>query len=169
MSENCLKTLAVSFILSKLDYCNALFKNIPGYQIEKLQKLQNFAAKVILRKSRYDHVTPCLIDLHWLPIKYRIDFKIAVTVFKCLNNLAAPCLSELIEIYTPSRTLRSSSLNLLNVKKTNFKTVGDKSFSYTAPLVWNKLPLYLRKETSIENFKNQLKTFYFNEAFFQSS
>ena len=166
VSENCLKTLAVSFILSKLDYCNALFKNIQGYQIEKLQKLQNFAAKVVLGKSRFDHVTPCLIDLHWLPIGYRIDFKIAVTVFKCLNNLAPPYLSELIEIYTPSRSLRSSSLNLLTSKKTHYKTIGDKSFEYTAPLVWNKLPLYLRNEKSIDIFKNKLKTFYFNEAFF---
>ena len=166
VSENCLKTLAVSFILSKLDYCNALFKNIQGYQIEKLQKLQNFAAKVVLGKSRYDHVTPCLIDLHWLPIRYRIDFKIAVTVFKCLNNLAPPYLSELIEIYTPPRSLRSSSLNLLTSKKTHYKTIGDKSFEYTAPLVWNKLPLYLRNEKSIDIFKNKLKTFYFNEAFF---
>ena len=82
VSENCLTTLAASFILSKLDYCNALFKNIQGYQIGKLQKLQNFAAKVVLRKSLYDHVTPCLMDRHWLPVKYRIDFKIAVTVFK---------------------------------------------------------------------------------------
>ena len=165
VNENCLKTLAASFILSRLDYCNALFKNIQGYQIEKLQKLQNFAAKVVLKKSLYDHVTPCLMELHWLPIKYRIDFKIAVTTFKCLNDLAPSYLSELIEIYTPSRSLRSSSLNLLKPKVTHFKTLGDKSFSFTAPLVWNKLPLYLRNEKSINIFKKNLKTFYFTEAF----
>ena len=120
LSKNCLKTLAVSFILSKLDYCNALFKNLQEYQIDKLQKLQNFAAKVVLGKSRFDHSTPCLIDLHWLPIKFRIDYKIAVTVFKCLNNLAPPYLNELIEIYSPSRSLRSSSLNLLTTKTKQF-------------------------------------------------
>ena len=165
LSKNCLKTLAVSFILSKLDYCNALFKNLQEYQIDKLQKLQNFAAKVVLGKSRFDHSTPCLIDLHWLPIKFRIDYKIAVTVFKCLNNLAPPYLNELIEIYNPSRSLRSSSLNLLTTKKTNFKTLGDKSFASTAPLIWNNLPLNLRKEKSLDIFKRGLKTFYFYEAF----
>ena len=66
VSESSLKTLASSFILSRLDYCNALFKNMNNYQFDKLQKLQNFAAKVVTGKSLYDHVTPCLIDLHWL-------------------------------------------------------------------------------------------------------
>ena len=88
VNESSLKTLASSFILSRLDYCNSLFKGINNNQLYKLQKLQNFAAKVILKKSIYEHVTPCLIYLHWLPIKYRIDFKIAVLAFKCLNGLA---------------------------------------------------------------------------------
>jgi len=70
VNEDCLKTLAASFILSRLDYCNALYKNLPQYQIQKLQKLQNFAAKVVLNKSIYDHVTPCLMELHWLPVSF---------------------------------------------------------------------------------------------------
>ena len=68
VSQSCLKTLAASFILSRLDYCNALYKNLNKYQIDQIQKLQNFAAKVVLSKSIYEHVTPCLIELHWLPI-----------------------------------------------------------------------------------------------------
>ena len=100
VNETCLKTLATSFILSRLDYCNALFKNLNDYQIQSLQKLQNFAAKVILSKTLYDHVTPCLIHLHWLPVQFRIDFKIALLTFKCLNGLAPLYLSSLIEIYS---------------------------------------------------------------------
>ena len=88
VDENSLKTLASSFILSKFDYCNALFKNLNQCQIEKMQKLQNFAAKVVLGKCIYDHVTPWLIQLHWLPIKFRIDYKIAITVLKCIYGLA---------------------------------------------------------------------------------
>ena len=110
VNENSLKTLAASYILSRLDYCNALFKNMPNYQFEKLQKLQNFAAKVVLKKSYYDHVTPCLIDLHWLPVKFRVDFKIAVLTFKCLDELAPQYLQDLIEIYYPPRALHSKSL-----------------------------------------------------------
>ena len=165
VDENSLKTLAASFVLSRLDYCNALFKNMPNYQLEKLQKLQNFAAKVVMNKSLYDHVTPCLIDLHWLPVKFRVDFKIAVLTFKCLNGLAPKYLSELIEFYVPQRQLRSSSLNLLKSKVTKFKTLGDRSFSFSAPQVWNTLPPSLRNETSLDIFKKNLKTHYFRKAF----
>ena len=165
VSQSCLKTLATSFILSRIDYCNALFKNLNKYQIESLQKLQNFAAKVVLGKSLYDHVTPCLIELHWLPVAYRIDFKISLLTFKCLNGLAPSYLSSLIEIYNPNRNLRSASKFLLKEKVSNFKKIGEKCFSFSAPKVWNKLPISIRSETSIETFKRKLKTFYFQEAY----
>ena len=113
VDENSLKTLASSFILSRLDYCNALFKNTNKDQLYKLQKLQNFAAKTILKKSIRYHVTPCLIHLHWLPIQYRIDYKIAVIVYKCLNNLSPQYMSSLVNSYSPARNLRSSNAHLI--------------------------------------------------------
>ena len=166
VSESCLKTLAASFILSRLDYCNALYKNLNKCQIQKIQKLQNFAAKVVLSKSIYDHVTPCLIELHWLPVSFRVDYKIAVITFKCLHGLAPVYLSELIEEYQPIRNLRSSSLKLLKPKVTKFKRLGHKSFAYSAPSVWNSLPLFLRNESSLEVFKKNFKTHFFKEAFY---
>ena len=161
VDENSLKTLAASYILTRIDYCNALFKGMPKYKFDQLQKLQNFAAKVILRKTIYDHVTPCLIHLHWLPVCFRVDFKIALLTFKCLNGLAPKYLSDLIEVYVPSRALRSSSSILLKKKTTHFKTLGDKSFSFSAPSVWNSLPYHLRSETSIEFKKEELKSLLF--------
>jgi len=134
-------------------------------QIQKLQKLQNFAAKVVLNKSLFDHATPCLFELHWLPITFRIDYKIAIMTFKCLHGLSPQYLSNLVEIYTTSRPLRSASLNLLRSNPTKFKTLGDRSFSHTAPLVWNSLPQSLTNEISFEIFKKNLKTFYFQKAF----
>ena len=110
VSESCLKTLAASFILSRIDYCNALYKNLNKYQIDKIEKLQNFAAKVVLSKSIYERVTPCLLELHWLPVSFRIDYIKAVLTFKCLNGLAPKYLSNLIEEHKPMRNLRSSSL-----------------------------------------------------------
>ena len=166
VNENCLKTLAASFILSRLDYCNALYKNLPKYQIQKLQKLQNFAAKVVLNKSIYDHVTPCLLELHWLPVSFRIDYKIAVLSFKCINGLAPEYLSNLVEEYVPVRNLRSSSQRKLKSKVTNFKTLSDRSFAFTAPQVWNSLPLFLRVESSLDVFKKNLKTHLFKIAFY---
>jgi len=163
VNDNALKTLAASFILSRFDYCNSLFKNLCNYQLDKLQKLQNFAAKVVLSKSLYDHVTPCLIELHWLPISFRIDYKLSLLVFKCLNGLAPSYLCDLIELYVPSRNLRSANQFTLKAFSTNFKKLGDRSFSYTAPKVWNALPHEIRTEKSISIFKKKLKTFYFNE------
>ena len=85
---------------------------IPKFLKERLQKIQNKAARLITRKGEDDSKT-ILKELHWLPIEARIDFKIACYVYKCLHGLATPYLSELIEEYKPSRTLRSSNSNLL--------------------------------------------------------
>ena len=163
VSENSLKTLAASFILSRFDYCNSLFIGMNFSLCDKLQKLQNFAAKVILGKSLYDHVSPCLIHLHWLPIKFRINYKISLLVFKCLNGLAPSYLSNLVEMYVPSRNLRSINQYKLKTNVTKFKTLGDRSFSSAAPSVWNALPLEIRREKSIDILKKNMKTFYFKE------
>jgi len=138
---------------------------MPKNQYEQLQKLQSFAAKVILRKTIYDHVTPCLFELHWLLVRFRVDFKIALLTFKCLNGLATKYLIDLIEVHVLSRALRSSSSIFLKQKTTKFKTLGDRSFSFSAPSVWNTLPFYLRSETSVDIFKKNLITYYFRQAF----
>ena len=136
------------------------------YQINKLQKLQNFAAKSIFKKSRFDHATPCLKELHWLPIENRINFKIAVLVFKCLHGLAPRYLADLIQRYEPARNLRSSSGSYLTTKVAKFKTLCDRSFSVAAVSVWNNLPINIRQSTELNNFKRLLKTHYFMLSYF---
>ena len=118
-----------------------------------------------MSKTIYDHVTPCLIDLHRLPVSYRIDYKIAVFSFKCLHGLAPAYLSDLIEEYHPSRNLRSSSQKLLKKKVVKFEIPCKKSFAFSGPQVWNSLPFYLRNESSLEIFKKKLNTFYSEMAF----
>ena len=94
-------------ITSNIDYSNCLYINIPNKTINKLQKIQNSATRLITGLSKYWHITPALQQLHWLPVSKRVKFKVLTIVFKCLNNMAPKYLSNNIKIYTPTRNLRS--------------------------------------------------------------
>ena len=118
-----------------------------------------------LSKKR-DHLTPILQELHWLPVQYRIDYKIALLTFKALNGMAPSYLAELLTRYIPSRKLRSSSgLLLRHPKKRKTMYYGDRSFSAAAPKIWNNLPTDIRPLTSLAPFKKALKTFIFKKAY----
>ncbi|WP_419585632.1 hypothetical protein, partial [Thiolapillus sp.] len=158
--------LMCSFVLSRLDYCNSLLIDITSDQMYRLQKIQNHAAKVLLRKSKHEHVTPLLKKLHWLPVKERILFKIATFAFRFFDGTLPPYLSSCLSVYTPSRTLRSSSdEKTLSCAKWKLKGFGHRSFSVQAPLVWNSLPPHIRHSCSLSQFKTSLKTFLFTSAF----
>ena len=117
------------------------------------------------RLKRTDHITPHLLELHWLPVFHRVKFKLLLLTYKALNGLAPVYISDLLSYYQPSRALRSADLSLLDVPTTRLITCGDRAFSVAAPKVWNGLPHYLRKSTSLTSFKSQLKTFLFKDAF----
>ena len=150
---------------SHLDNCNALYFNLPSYLIAKLQKVQNAAARLVTGTSKYDHISPVLYDLHWLPVKQRIIFKILTLTFKCIYHLAPSYLSDLISVYSPSRTLRSSSQFLLNSKKVKTSNFGTRSFSYAAPYLWNSLPSNIRHTANFNSFKSKLKTHLFRTTY----
>ena len=104
------------------------------------------------------------MDLHWLPIEYRIEYKINLITYKCVNHLAPAYLEELLEQYTPNRSLRSSSHHLLQEKRAR-TTLGDRAFSIYAPILWNKLPETLKVLPTLNAFKAKLKTHLFKHAF----
>ena len=156
-----------SLVLSKLDYCNSLFYGTSKKILQKLQRVQNTAAKIVFGAKKYDHVSPLLKKLHWLPVTSRIEFKIASICYKFFTDTHFPkYLSELLHVYEPKRTLRSSNdIRLLLPKSTRKKTFGDRSFSYSAPHIWNSLPYSLRHSKSLSQFKTNLKTFFFRKAY----
>ena len=138
-----------SFVLSRLDYCNSLLIDITSDQMYRLQKIQNHAAKVVFHKSKHEHVTPLLKKLHWLPVKERILFKIATFVFRFFDGTLPPYLSSCLSVYTPSRTLRSSSdEKALSCAKWKLKGFGLWLFTVQVPLVWNSLPPHIRHSCS---------------------
>ena len=155
------KILVQALIMSKLDYCNSFLLGIPKYNIEKIQRLQNMACRLIFNIHRHGHITSYLKLLHWLKIKYRIQYKVAVLVFKCVHGLAPLYLSELIDM-SHNRQLRSASSNKLPVARTNTPLVQNSSFTSVGPQIWNALPTSIRTATSLETFKTKLKTYLFN-------
>ena len=98
---------------------------VPEAQLTGLQRVQNSAARPVTHKRKFEHVTPILRSLHWLPIRARIQFKVLILVFKCLHGNAPAYLSELIKQYHPCRNLRSQSKNLLSEIHVKSKAFGD--------------------------------------------
>ena len=158
-------TLVHAFITSKLDNLNALLFGLPDYQIDKLQLVQNHAAKLILKKGKYDSVTPLLKMLHWLPVSARIEYKLLLLTYKCLHGLAPSYLSSLLKPYKPTRLLRSSDQDLLEEPHFRTETYGKRSFSASAPRLWNKLPKEVKSAKSLDVFKSKLKTHLFKKAY----
>ena len=159
-------TLACSIVHSRLDYCNSLLAGTSDHNIKRLQVVQNNLARVVCSASRRDSATELLKKLHWLPIKYRIEYKLAAITHKVINDKSPVYLSDCISEHKPTRNLRSSCKCLLTVPQTRTIT-GSCAFRATAPQTWNALPESLRSTTSHEAFLKNLKTFYFHSAFSQ--
>ncbi len=109
-------------------------------------------------RSKYDHITPILQSLHWLPIKFRISYKILLLAYKALNGLAPAYLTNLLSRYNPTRSLRSQNSGLLVVPRIAKSTKGGRTFSYLAPKLWNSLPDNVRGSDTLSLFKSRLKT-----------
>ena len=160
------ESLIHAFITSKLDYCNGLMYGIPKNQLVRLQRVQNAAARLVKSVPKFEHVTPVLIELHWLPVQSRIEFKIVLTVYKILNDEATQYLKDSVCLYEPSIcNLRSSHEYLLCVPKSILVSAGDCNFSVVGPKIWNSLPYSIKQSASLNDFKTNVKTFLFLKAY----
>ena len=125
--------------------------------------VKNCVARLVVHAPLHVHNTPMHRHLHWLPIRAQISYK---TACLCFNAITSPCcsyLSDLLHLYSPSWSLRSSAdTHLLKIWLYKCKTKGDRAFSYFGPSVWNSLPLHIRKAITIDTFKSVLETYLFN-------
>ena len=166
LSLHATKVLVCAFVLSRLDYCNALLSGCTQQHIDKLQKIQNSAARLVTRTRKRDHITPILQSLHWLPIHARIEYKIAVLCHNFFSGSSPLYLSSCLSVYAPSRNLRSASDNRILVKPVvRTKSFGERSFSFSAPRIWNSLPQEIRHIDSSSSFKRALKTHLFRRCY----
>jgi len=140
LSVNAAKTAVQAFVSTRLDYCNSLMNGIADGRMQRLQAVQNAAARLITGARRCDHISPALRQLHWLPVRQRVQFKLAVLVLKALHGLAPQCLTDDCQLVSTAgrRQLRSSDL-------------------------WNALPISLRQsDLSLGQFRRALKTHLFD-------
>ncbi len=154
-----------AFISSRLDYCNGLYLGVSQSLLSRLQLVQNAAARLLTGTRKREHISPVLISLHWLPVKYRIHFKSLLFVYKGLHGLAPSYISDLLFYCNASRELRSNSSLQLTVPRTRLKLKGDRAFSVAAPQLWNNLPSYIRSAPTYADFKFLLKTYLFTVAY----
>ena len=168
MSRPVFQSLVVSLVFSRLDYGKATLVGIPQYLLQRLQSVMNAAARLVYSAPKSSHITPFLRQLHWLKAKQRIDFKVAVLVYKCLHGSAPHYLaSELCrsaDVQARSR-LRSASTSQLVVRQTRRTTLGDRSFLVSKLRLWNTLPQPVTSAFSLQIFKSRLKTHLFSSSF----
>ena len=129
------KTLVHAFISCCLDYCNSLLYGIADGQLQRLQSLQNAAARLVSGSRRSEHITPILKSLHCLPVRQRVTFKLATLVHKCLNGRAPAYTSLTTVIWSPVVKQDRFYTASLDVPRTS-TSFGDRTFGVAGPCVW---------------------------------
>ena len=166
LSQSAAARLIATMVISRLDYCNSVFKGLPADQIARLQWVQNNEARLIMKKRRRDHVTPLLKATR----KIRCQYKIATLAYNHFEGFLSPYLSSSLCTYEPSLSLSlylSALMNRLALSDLLMKScsLGQRCFSFMAPSLWNSLPATLRNVPTLPQIKSQLKTFLFAQVF----
>ena len=155
LTPSAAKTLIHAYITSRLNYCNGLLHDLPTNLVTKLQSILNTAARLVTKTQKYEHITPVMINLHWLPI-----------IYQSLHGLAPSYLTDKLSL-RPNKGLRSDNQLLLNVPVSTLrlKFYGDRAFSVAGPTLWNALPKNIRLCATLAAFKTSLKTYLFKKAY----
>ena len=167
LTKEATETLVHALIMGRVDYCNSLLFGLPSIHLSKLQQIQNSASRLVCSVSRYEHITPVLFSLHWLPVYYRIRFKILLFTFKAIHGMAPEYICSMIKIKQGGRyNLRSNTeISLQPPVSLTKKTLGDRAFVSAAPNLWNKIPIGIRRQDNFITFKKQHKTYFFKIAY----
>ena len=156
-----------SYVISRLDYCNVLYYGLPNYNLRKIQNVFNRAARLIKGLTPRERITPSLIELHWLPVKARIIFKICVLTYQALNFERPRYLRDMLTSFQPNTgvSLRHSDDPFRLEEPRSFSNTGTRAFERSAPKLFNNLPLGVKQSPNIKIFKRNLKTHIFSDCY----
>ena len=140
--------------------------SLPTNVVAKLQSILNAAFRLVTKPRKYEHITPVMIKLHWLPIPNRIQFELLLLIYKPLHGLAPSYLTDILSL-RPNKGLRSDNQLPLNipVSTLRLKFYGDRAFSVAGPTLWNALPKNIQMCATLAAFKTSLKTYLFKNAY----
>jgi len=153
-----------TLVSSRLDYVNSILSGSPLKHTPRLQRAQHALARVVSQERSRARSAPLMQQLHWLPIEWRIRFKLATLTYKALQTGRPPYLADLIQFHTTPKSTRSSSSQLLFIPCHSL-SFGSRAFRVSAPKVWTTLPLHIRQSQSLSTFRRYLKTHYFKLAY----
>ena len=163
-----LQSLVAALTQTRLDYSCSTMAGLPARQLNRLQSVLNAAARLVYSARRTKHVSSLLRELHWLRVPQRIEFRLVVLAYRCLNGIAPQYLADgllrVADISSRSR-LRSASTVLLHVPRSKHKTFGDRAFPFAAARVWNSLPSSIMSSSSLLQFRRTLKTELFRRSY----
>ena len=159
LSKKHTEMLVHAVITSRMDNCNSLFFNMNKSNLNKLQKIQNAAARIVVQKRKRQSISGDIRNLHWLRVESRIVFKILVLVFKSIHGMCSKNLMLDFKGYN----LREEDFLKLRIifAKTKY---GERRYKFFAPRLWNALPLKIRGEEKLEGFKKKVKTLLFEDT-----
>jgi hypothetical protein len=163
------KTLVSAFVFSRLDYCNAVLAGLPKSTTNTLQRVQNAAARLVLDLGPRDGVTSAMRQLHWLPVRYRVKYKLCVLMHAVVIHQSPAYITDVVTAtadIAARASLRSATSLAYDVPRTRTE-FGKRAFSVAGPKQWNKLPVSLRSVADTAKFKAELKTVLFRRAYKQ--
>ena len=164
LNDKTAETIGRAIILSRLDYCNSLLNGVTKTNLDRLQRLQNRLVRAVTKLPYRSHITAARNKLHWLTVRERISFKLAVLTYTTRATHVPQYLAELLVDRPITRTLRSSAdTSVLVTPRTRTKRATC-AFSSAAPRIWNPLPISIRECKTLPTFKTNLKTFLFKRS-----
>ena len=156
LDKNTLLTVIHALVFSKMYYCSNVWANTTNKNVRKLQGVQNFACRIVSGAKNYDHVTPLLKSLSWLPVKDQLYYCQAIMTFKCMTGQAPEYLTSQFITREQVSERKTRSSQKLNIPLSRTAS-GQRTFCYRTVKLWNNLESFLELSPSVEVLKRSLR------------